>query len=467
MSHAVTEVTEDTEDLVLRAVRRAAVDVPAYAELLAERRVDVTRVVDTASFITLCPVLTKQNTFERFALDQLTVPGSLDRLAEVLTSSGHGGVFSYGLISREQAATSAEFMDLAFDAAFQVKSRRTLAINCLPMGVGFSSRCMTVATTSVREDMAVALVQAFGRHHEQILLCGDPLFLKRLTDYAAERGVDWHAYRTNVIIGEEVFGEHFRNYLGTCVGATADDPARGYVMSSFGVGELGLHLLYETRAAIAIRRACFSSAALAQDLLGVAGGDALPMVFTFNPHRTFIEIVDADRSGYGRLTFSMLDPGLSMPLLRYQPGDAARLLDRDRVAAVFADHRLAVPRDLPPALIAVRGRSKEALPNGSHVGFYKDCLYADPAAARLLTGAARLIFADGALTLHVQRSRGETPAPGLEERLSRAIGAAGGPTRVRVWPYREFPFGMTLDYERKFTFYVPGEPEPSATAVHL
>ena len=44
---------------------------------------------------------------------------------------------------------------------------------------------MTVATVSVREDMAVALVRAFGAYYEQILLVMDPLFAKRLIDYAA------------------------------------------------------------------------------------------------------------------------------------------------------------------------------------------------------------------------------------------------------------------------------------------
>ena len=74
----------------------------------------------------------------------------------------------------------------------------------------------------------------------------DPLFAKRLTDYAAAEGLDWSRYRMQVVIGEEVFGEHFRDYLGRCLGLHPDRPEDGYVMSSFGVGELGLHLCYET-----------------------------------------------------------------------------------------------------------------------------------------------------------------------------------------------------------------------------
>jgi hypothetical protein len=49
---------------------------------------------------------------------------------------------------------------------------------------------MTIATTSVREDMAVALVEAFGHHYEQVQLVADPLFMKRRTDYTAARHTD-------------------------------------------------------------------------------------------------------------------------------------------------------------------------------------------------------------------------------------------------------------------------------------
>ena len=140
-------------------------------------------------------MLSKRNTFKRFPLDQLSVGGRLRDVADVLTSSGHGGRFSFGVISSRRQAVGAQFIDRAFDDAFDITSRKTLAINCLPMGVIFSSRLMTVATTSVREDMAVALVEAFGHHYDQIVLVGDPLFLKRFTDHAAERGVDWSRYR--------------------------------------------------------------------------------------------------------------------------------------------------------------------------------------------------------------------------------------------------------------------------------
>jgi phenylacetate-CoA ligase len=453
--------SRETEGRLLKVFRRAASDVPAYRALLEEHGTRADQVVDMESFSGLCPVLSKSNTFDRFPIDQLCVGGKLGDLATVLTSSGHGGRFSFGVIDKEQAATSADFVDQAFDAAFQIKKRRTLAINCLPMGVSFSSRCMTVATTSVREDMAVALVQAFGRYYDQIVLVCDPLFIKKLTDYANEKALDWSRYRVNVMLGEEIFGEHFRGYIAECLDLHPDRPEAGYIMSSFGTGELGLHLCYETQATIALRRATFRSPEFASDLLGVAQGRmALPMILSFDPQRTFIEVTEPDRSGYGQMTTSVLDQELPLPLLRYQTGDVVRLLAPNEV--IEASHRHGVPlsADLPLGLLALKGRDKETLPNGLHTGDYKDALYVNHEIARHFTGAFRLTFSGKKCTLHVQLVPSKTPSADLKHGILQAMPAALRPGDLVLWPHDQFPFGVSLDYERKFAYYVPREPKP-------
>jgi phenylacetate-CoA ligase len=456
----------EVQDRLLAEVRRAALHVPAYRVLLDEQRVSVDGVVDFDTFVSRCPLLSRRNTFARFDVSQLSVGGQLADIADVLTSSGHEGQFSFGVTSRREAAASAAFVDTAMDAWFGVRSRPALLINCLPMGVVLSSGCMTVATTSVREDMAVALVQAFGDRYEQIILVGDPLFMKRLTDHAADRRVDWRRFRVNAIVGEEIFGEHFREYVAQCFGLDLDHPESGYIMSSLGVAELGLNLGFETPATIALRRLAVAEPAFARDLLGreTGPGMCLPMIFSFDPGRTFIEIVEPDDDGYGRLTVSMLDPDRSVPLLRYQTGDVARLLDPARVAA--AAHRHGVPGgEVPAALLALRGRDRESLPNGSHVGFYKDAVYANRELARQVTGAVRLVFSGSQCTVHVQLVRGQAPEPGLEAGLRREMKADVRPVQVVLWSYAAFPYGMGLDYERKFRHYVPEERdgEPAAS----
>jgi phenylacetate-CoA ligase len=449
-----------TEQLLLTEFHRAAMYVPAYGVLLREHGVRAVDVQDVGTFSRVCPVLSKVNTFDRFTLPELTVGGRLQDVGEVLTSSGHGGRFSFGVISRAEAAASASFVDAGLDAAFDVKSKKTLAINCLPMGVAVSSHCMTVATTSVREDMAVALVKTFGADYDQIVLIGDPLFMKRLTDHAREQSVDWSRHHVGVVVGEETFGEHFRAYIGSCLGLEPDRPGGGHIMSSFGAAELGLNLCFESGATAAVARALRANPSLAQELVGSPSWGAWrPTVLEFDPQRTFIEVLDPDSDGYGRIAISMLDPSRQVPLLRYQTGDVVRLLDRDRVAAVLRD-QAAARSTIAPSMLALRGRVKEALPNGSQVGVYKDALYANPDLARHVTGATRLVFTDAGFTMHVQLVRGQTPTPALEQGLLQNVPADLRPSRLRLWRYLQFPFGMSLDYERKFQHYMPGDVDP-------
>ncbi|MFZ4701965.1 MAG: hypothetical protein ACOYMG_18120 [Candidatus Methylumidiphilus sp.] len=446
----------EIQNQLLSAFRRAVEEVPAYRELCGEQAVRVGQIVDLESFSRLCPLLTRANTFDRFPIDRLCVGGQPGDLAQVLTSSGHGGSgrFSFGLTGRQQVALNEYFIDLAMDGAFQVKSQRTLAVNCLPMGVLFTSQCMTVANTSVREDMAVALVRAFGEYYDQIILLGDPLFLKRLTDHAEEKSLEWSRYRVNAIIGEEIFGERYRGYIADrlCIGGGR------WVMASLGVAELGLNLCYETPATIALRQAAFDNPEFAYDLFGIDPSRmALPMLYSFNPQRIFVESVTPDADGYGQMTVSMLDTGLTIPLMRYQTGDAIRLPDPVKVGETASRHGIPIPCELPQTLLALKGRRGEGLPNGSHVGVYKDALYADANAAGHFTGAFRLTFSNGRFDMHVQLNRTGAPPASLEQSIRRAIPPSVQPDGVSLWAYGQFPFGMGLDYERKFTYYVPEE----------
>src|SRR4051812_15838641 len=128
-------VSSGPDDGVIEAFRAAA-RLPWYRSLLAEHHVDPDEIGDAAAFSRRGPILTKANTFDRFPLDQLART-PIASLAGVLTSSGHGGRFSFGLQTRAHARDGGKDIDAALDAAFAVASRTTLAVNCLPMGVGF------------------------------------------------------------------------------------------------------------------------------------------------------------------------------------------------------------------------------------------------------------------------------------------------------------------------------------------
>src|SRR3546814_2267663 len=118
---------------LFRSFRRAAAKIPAYKAILASLGVNPEDVRSIKAFQALCPILNKGNTFAQFPLNELCHPTALDNLAGVLTSSGHGARFGYGLTTRLQAKYAGDAIDLGLEYAFQVDSNKTLLINCLPI----------------------------------------------------------------------------------------------------------------------------------------------------------------------------------------------------------------------------------------------------------------------------------------------------------------------------------------------
>lgn len=250
-----------------------------------------------------------------------------------------------------------------------------------------------------------------------------------------------------MIVGEEAFGERYRDYLAARLGLDADDPEGGLIGSSLGIGEIGLNLLYETRGSIALRRRAARDPAFAGALFGAATG-APPMLFAYNPLRTLVEVLEPGPDGYGDLVLTLNDLEAPLPLPRYRTGDLARL-----VAPVERP-----PLDRPELpLVALRGRAEERLPDGGQVLDYKDALYADRAAARCLSGAFRLEWAGDGPRMHLQLAPDAAPADDLAGRLARVLPGALGTGRLTFWRYAEFPFGMGLDHERKFDYLAAAE----------
>ncbi len=438
-----------------RQARHVARRVPAYTHILAEQGIDANALRTPADVLERCPILGKADLFGRFALHELCVDGNLAPLGNVLTSSGQSGRFAFGLSTAAQARATTRAVDLGLSYAFETDAHRTLLINALPMGVRFSATSVTIAETSVREDMVAALMREVAPYFEQTILVLDPLFCKRLLDHASDTGFDWRSTRVHVILGEETFGEHFRGYVAARMGLDPTDWSRGFIGSSMGVGEVGLNLFFETRETVALRRLAQAHPAELADVIGPWPGQTPPLLFVYDPRRLFVEITRPDDSGFGALTVSTLDRGLMLPVLRYATGDRARLLDHrtlvERLRSCgFASQAL-------PALpmIALAGREQDQLPDGRALLDFKDALYANAAIADQLSGAFRVECEASTCRLHLQTRKdwhgGDHAMIGqILDLLPRS--KQGIEDRIQVWEHADFPFGRTLDYERKFSY---------------
>lgn len=475
------------EKRLLAVFKRAAKHSLAYQTLLAEAGVRLADIRTLGDVLLHAPILNKANTFQRFNVRQLLRDHIVaDDLASVLTSSGHGGNgFALGLSTRQQARNAAWSIDLGLELAFGVDQRRTLLVNCLPMGVTFSSEAVCVANVSVREDMACAVIQQTDELFEQIILCGDPLFLKRLCDYSQEIGLDWRRYRMHVILGEETFPETFRDYLAQVLGNNPDSLESGLIGSSMGVGELGLNLFNETRETVALRRACIRHPALLKQLTGIdltvspsatarsafsawppgsAVASPAPTFMVYNPLRTVIEVVNADAQGIGDLLVSVLDNQTPIPLIRYATGDRMQHIAPDAVVGAARDLGLDLPLPTLP-MVALHGRIKDILPGGGHIDLFKEALYQHSHVAQKMSGAHQLVMAADGLHWQVQVNKGVTPDRQQLEAWHAALHSCltskipNQKLTIEIALYEDFSPGKGIDYERKFVYWLDNQTE--------
>lgn len=450
----VSRMQTASKSHAIGASRRAAKHSEAYRLLLQEHGVDPAQLGSLADWSSL-PILTKANTFERFSLAQLARPLPASAIADVLTSSGRGGrSYGFRLTAREQHEDAWFSIDLGLQDVFGVDETPTLLVNCLPMGVVFLSRAVAVANVSVREDMACSILRDVGPSFRQTLLCTDPLFIRRLLGEAQVAGLDWSALNTSVIVGEEVLVEAQRDYIAARMGIDIDTDPYRLVGSSFGVGELGLNLLFETRETIRMRRAMRTQPALAQVLCGASAVDALPSIFCYNPLRTYLEVLHPDASGFGELCITMLDPHAVIPLPRYATGDLGRLIspqETEKAAAMAGT-------DLPwLPMVAIQGRIKDRSLGLPSVESIKELIYLDHAIADRLSGAFRLAQDDsGCTTLTLQTSTAADVTPELRTQLMELCTRCGlADIEVDLRAPTDFPWRPLLDFERKFAYVAP------------
>lgn len=439
----------------LAAFHRAVANVPAYRQIVAAHNDGTIPAVATIEdFRRVAPLLDKRNTFGDFDISALCLDGSLEGVRSIMTSSGHSGVFSFGVNTAENIQRSARSIDTGLQYLFGVDERTTLLINALPMGVKVSTRATVLAETSVRDDMVYALVKKFGPEFDQIVLVAEGSFAKKIIEDGSEsHGIDWRRHRMHVVTGEEGIAENYRAYIERLLGI--DDPARpdaALVISSMGVAELDLNIFHETRDTIAMRRAAHRDPVLREALFG-AGSRTCPMFFIYYPHRTLIEELPVSEGT--ELVISILSEEMKIPLLRYRSGDFGRVHRHDAVQRAAEAAGLPAPDwKLPFVWVSGRGKLLRTAHGDLSPEAVKEAIYADATVAEAVTGNFRITTAgDGEPRVDLQLRRERSEPPAGTDRLGAALCSFSDVRpRIHFHRYAEFPWAMELDYERKFRY---------------
>ena len=188
-----TKLKALSEKKTLKAFQRAALKVPAYEQFLKEHNAPVSSIKTIEDFKKLVPLLDKDKTFKLYTdnIKKLCVDSEINNIHEIVSSSGHSGLFSYSLINKKESAMSQDTIDFMLDYIFNVGGKKTLLINCLPMGVKIHSSLVTIADTSVRPDIVISAIKTFAASYEQIILIGENSFVKKCLEDGAESGIEW------------------------------------------------------------------------------------------------------------------------------------------------------------------------------------------------------------------------------------------------------------------------------------
>ncbi|MEA3457440.1 MAG: hypothetical protein U9R21_02035 [Candidatus Thermoplasmatota archaeon] len=457
MAHSLSTIDPEKiiaigESGLLRAFYRAAEKVPAYRKLLSEKGVNPKKITIIEEFKDRVPFIDKETVFPANELRDICVGGNLDGICSFYSSSGHSGVFSFGAETWDNASSSALGLEFLLDNHFHIFRRKTLLINCLPMGVKIYTSTLPVADTSVRADVVHALIKKLVSEFDQFILVGESPFLKKVIEEGAEKGILWRDIIVNVITGGEFIAENFRSYLAHLLGIDFEDPESGIIAVNMGLSELSLSIFSENFQTIQLRRMAHKDRELRHALFG-EGTKVCPLVMQYFPQQTYLETVP-DQKGSLELVVSTIGENLKIPLIRYKTGDMVRTLSYTEMKNILKDigHESLLPEFQLPFGIIWGKKLWVDLENGERISpnEVKEALYQNFNIAGRVTGNFRLSKNNGYATVLVQLRNGFEALPDMAETLSDYLkNYVKAKIEINILPYNRFPHGMGHDYERK------------------
>ena len=452
-------VQKEGEARALKAFERAADKVPAYRKILKENGVKVKQIKSIGDFKERVPILTKRKVFQEHKLRDVCVNGNVGNIRTLYSSSGQTGVFSYGVETKAEAENAGLSLEFALSDVLDPVLNSTILINCLPMGVEIHTNTVPVVRSSVREDIILSIITKLKGEFAQLVIVGEQLFLKKLFEKGVAQNVGWKDYRMAVVTGAEYVAESTRTYFASLLGIDLGRKQTSQIVVNYGLSELSSSIARESWETVQIRRLARKNKKLYDDIYGKDGTICAP-ILQFNPYQNYIETV-TDDNGHEQMVVSMLEPRRKIPLIRYNTGDSVRLIeyeDFEQILVKYGRPDLVPPYRLPFAVMWGRFKALE-LADGEKV--YPECmkeaLYADFTVAESVTGNFRIQkyqkTADktgDAAEIIIQLCPGVKDDGSMYPRLRPHVHQwLGKDYPVRFIPYYQFPFGMTLDYERK------------------
>jgi phenylacetate-CoA ligase len=433
---------------VIAAYQRAFNNCAAFRKLMEDQSIRPGEIKTMEDFRERVPVIDKNSFFTAFPFNEYIAPTDFRNIKNVMTSSGFSGKFAYGADLRKSSKNARFFVDTALDLLFNTCYKKTFLINCTPMGVHVETS-LPLAETSVRSDMAIALLQKVSPFYDQTIIIGDPFFLKKLVEEGCEAGINWKKLNLSLVLGQDWFPESLRSYLATRIDINPDRDSDRYILATMGLTELGLNVFHETPETVRIRRMAQQDDRLREELFGKER-KACGYLFHYYPMRFYIE-----ESIEGALLFTTLSKSSVIPLIRYCSDDCGWLVSYNHLAHLLADFKLDhLKPSLKLPLATMSGRASNYISLNDIKLYPEDLklgLFEDGETASRTTGYFVLSVEEGVPVVQVQLKPGLAPSGSLRKIFSMAFQRHVAPElKINLYRYYEFPYGMELNYEKKF-----------------
>jgi len=437
------------DNKLVRAFQNASKDIPAYQYILKKYNVDPKTVKDIEDFRKKVPVIDKK-IFSQYDISELCRGGIMSNISRVLISSGFSGSHSYGLWPERSNLIKSCMLDAFIDYEFNVRKRKTFFINALGMGVKIGVD-LPMAETSVKPQSVIALIKKFSGHFEQFILVANSFFIKKILEDGMEKGVDWKKTIIHCIIGEDWFPENYRTYLGEILGIDFDRPENGSIYSSMGMTEIGgLSILQECKEKVLIRRKAEKNKKIRSEIFGPKY-DVCPLFFHYHPYFVMLEEMNRE------LIFTTLQRDEMIPLIRYNSHDHGSLYSyndiKTKLEALGLD--VLVPK-LKLPMVGIMGREgksvrvhdKEISPE-----LVKKAIYSSYDTASKTTGYFKVGIKNGRFFIEIQlKDKIDVSAKVAKMYHDNICEVTGVDLDLKAYKYGDFPYGMGLIYENKFSY---------------
>ncbi len=445
MSASSVELQTQSEQKAIAAFDAAYQRSPPYRAHLQKTGFQNTPIRNIEDFKKYVPVSTKDMIYGNTSWISKHLP--LEPSPSFLLSSGSSGIFSFGIHSQHHINQQTEFLNALFSHYFHILDQKTLIINCLGQAVRLPALDAAIIETGPRTDALLYILEKLSPQFEQTILVGDNYFVKNSLEDGLNRGIPLSRLCLQLILGGVYLPETLRTYLAELLN---NKTYNGLILSSMGISEFGLNLFVETPETITLRQWAEKNPVLSQKIFGDAA-PFTPMFFNYFPQAFYIEEV------HGEIVITNLNTQALLPLIRYNAGDKGRSIPYEDLKHVdLGEIDMATLR--PPfksPLVLIYGKN-EYVETPNKIKIYpqqvQKGLYEHIGTASLTTGYFRLNTNNG-MSLQIQLKQGIQPNEAVTQQFRQAIlQNINVDIPLILYPYHLFPYGMGLDYERKFKY---------------